>query len=80
MTLQRKRTFYSLPHSDNGQDLTNGCAEAWGGAERDGEGEAGSGCMQAGLLVPGMSHMRHGGDTPRPAAPLVLGLYTFLSL
>lgn len=34
-----------LPTSDNGQGLTNGGAEAWGGAERDGEGEAGSGCM-----------------------------------
>lgn len=38
-------TFYFLPTSHNGQGLTNGCAEAWGGTERDGEGEVGSGCM-----------------------------------
>lgn len=70
----------SLPTSNNAQGLTNGCAEAWGGAERDGEGEAGSGCMQAGLLVPGMSHMGHRRGTPCPSAPLVLRLYTLLGL
>lgn len=58
----------------------NGRAEAWGRAERDGEGEAGSGCMQAGLLVSGMSHVGHSRDTPCPSTPLILRLHALLSL
>lgn len=55
----QEQYFAPSPHSDSGQGLTDGGAEAWGGAERDGEGEAGSGRMEAGLLVPGVSHVGH---------------------
>lgn len=62
------KAYYVLPSpaftsptsvSSNGWVLTNGGAEARGRAERNREREAGSGCVQAGLLVPGMSHMGH---------------------
>lgn len=70
----------TCPTPHNSQCLTNGCAEARGGAKRNREREAGPGGVQTGFLVPGMSHMGHRGGTACPSAPLVLRLHPLFSL